>query len=83
VTLAVVVCALAGATPLAAAGHYFAAPSSLDPALADVMLQLAARNGNDARFRQLVSRLRNPRNLDEQHRYLDALAGFDRADLQV
>jgi puromycin-sensitive aminopeptidase len=63
------------------ARQYLANRTGLDPSLAGVMLQLAARHGNDARFHQLVSRLKDTHNLDQQRQYLDALAGFDRPDL--
>jgi aminopeptidase N len=61
-----------------AALAYFADQRSLDPALAPVVLRIAARHDDGLCFRQLVNRLKGTQSPDEQRLYLTALTGFER-----
>ena len=61
--------------------RYLSDPHAVDPALVPVVLRIAARHGDTARFDQLLRLLRNARAPVEQRRYVDALAAFARPNL--
>ncbi|MCA1665469.1 MAG: ERAP1-like C-terminal domain-containing protein, partial [Myxococcales bacterium] len=61
--------------------QYLANPASLDPALADAVVALGAQMGDGARYDAYVARAKSARTPEEQERFLDALAQFQRPQL--
>jgi puromycin-sensitive aminopeptidase len=58
-----------------------ASKGSLDPDLAGAVVSIVARTGGAREFEAFVDRYRNPRNPQEEVRYLYGLAGFRRPEL--
>ena len=61
--------------------QYLANPASLDPALADAVVTLGAQMGDGARYGAYVARAKLARTPEEQERFRDALAQFQRPQL--
>jgi aminopeptidase N len=61
--------------------RYLGDPSAADGALASVVVRLAALRGDDGLYDEYLRHLRAARSPEEEHRYLDALAEFERPKL--
>ena len=56
--------------------HYLEDERAVDPALAPVVIDLAARHGGAERFGQFLRRWKGTHSPEEQRRYLEALAAL-------